>query len=545
MAGPRAAEEVVVESLRAPRARDADVAAAVGTARTGFGRNWVVAALVVLIAVLLAVVFVLPQRVQRTAPVPDAAEPVADLVPDDVSPAEPTAGDPVYVDPAVRQRLDSDDGVPTRTLEGDDEITFSENMADYSGLDAEGRARLQAENTLGELLSAFQVFEGRGVERWAPVEYRRARELYTDGDKAYLDKQFDAANELYLGALSVLEPLYARIEPEFDKALSGAEAALEAGDRLEALRLYEIAVAITPSHGTAQEGLRRAQNLETVQRLVEQGLDYEDELDYAAAEQSFLRALELDDEHQPASDGVERVRIARTKQQFDTRMSEGFDALMREDYLGARAAFRVAQQLLPDSPEPADGLLQVDQGLRLQQIATLEREAASLEADEHWDAVIATYEEILKVDNTLAFANDGLRHAREMSALHKQLDEYIAEPDKLSRPSTMQAATQFVVQITTRPDIGPRLAAQRDELSRLLRRAATPLTVPLVSDNVTEVALYRVGRLGSFMRKEVELRPGVYVAVGSRPGYRDVRLEFRVAPEVDIEPVIIRCEEPI
>ena len=72
-----------------------------------------------------------------------------------------------------------------------------------------------------------------------------------------------------------------------------------------------------------------------------------------------------------------------------------------------------------------------------------------------------------------------------------------------------------------------------------------PLTVTLVSDNVTNVSIYKVGKLGSFETHELDLRPGTYVAVGSRPGYRDVRLEFRVAPEIDTQPVVVRCEEPI
>ena len=190
-------------------------------------------------------------------------------------------------------------------------------------------------------------------------------------------------------------------------------------------------------------------------------------------------------------------------------------------------------------------MLQVDQGLRLQDITTLEYEAQSLEQDEHWDAVVKTYEEILKVDSTLTFASEGLQYGREMSALHKQLDDLIGEPDRLSIPSVMQKATMLVVNITTRPNVGARLAGQRDELSRLLKRAATPLVVPLVSDNVTEVSIYKVGRLGNFMRKEVNLRPGTYVVVGSRPGFRDVRLEFRVAPEIDMQPVIVQCEERI
>jgi hypothetical protein len=82
-------------------------------------------------------------------------------------------------------------------------------------------------------------------------------------------------------------------------------------------------------------------------------------------------------------------------------------------------------------------------------------------------------------------------------------------------------------------------------LSRLLKRAATPLAVPLISDNVTDVTIYKVGRLGNFMRKEINLRPGTYVAVGSRAGFRDVRLEFRVAPEIEMVPVIVQCEEQI
>ena len=525
------------------RANDSDAASADGSkARVG-----ILLAFVVLVAILAAVIFVLPDRV-ATSP----REPVVVDTPEqDTDNSGRTASDQeqqrpdVYVDPEVRQRVRAETGTPTRKLEDDDDITFSENTADYSGLDDEARARFEAEATLGELLSAYEVLELRGVERWAPREYRESRALYADGDAAYLKKDFAYAEELYLGALSALEPLYERIEPTFEKAYADATAAFDAGDRLEALRLFELAVAITPSHPGAQAGYERAKNLEAVQRLVEQGLDYEEDLELEAAQRSFEQAADLDPKWQPALDGVERVKKIRTKMEFDTRMSEGFSALVAGDYRAARAAFRVAERLIPDSNEPADGLLQVEQGLRLQDISTLEREAKSLQQDEHWDAVVQTYEEILKIDNTLEFAKSGLSSAREMQALHDRLDKLIAEPDRLSLPSVMQNATMLVVNVTTRQDVGPRLAAQRDELSRLLKRAATPLTVSLLSDNVTEVAIYKVGKLGTFMRKELDLRPGTYVAVGSRPGYRDVRMEFRVAPEVEIEPVVVQCEEPI
>ena len=534
-------EELIerVESIRPANLAGEKMVPAVATGTHGLSRTTTIIALTVLLAVLVGVVVFLPQRVSNE----DVVVEFDDTTNTGGRSSQRDNSD-LTVDPEIRKRLQAERDLPTRALAGE-EITFSENAADYSGLDADGRARFAAESTLGELLSALEVLEGRGVDRWAPMEHRRARELYADGDQAYLKQYFAEAEESYLLALTALEPLYDRIEPTFQQALADGQAAFDAGERLDAIQHFEMAVAITPTHAVAVAGLERARNLESVLRLVDQGLEFEEDLDLAAAERSFQRAIEIDNLWQPAHDGLQRVQTARTKMQFDLRMSDGFEAIAAGDYLAARAAFRVAKQLIPSSTEPVDGLLQVDQGLRLQEISILEQEAESLQRDEHWDAVVTTYEEILKVDNTLSFAKEGLTKARDMSALHDRLDKLIAEPDTLSNPATMQQATTLVVEITTRADAGPRLIAQRDELSRLLKRAVTPLTVPLLSDNMTQVTIYRVGRLGNFLRTEVSLRPGTYVAVGERPGYRDVREEFRVAPEIELEPVVVQCEERI
>jgi tetratricopeptide (TPR) repeat protein len=506
----------------------------------GLNARVVGTSLAVLVALLLGVVFLLPSAVEDT---PGRATPVPteSIAADE----DPVAVDVVPDDPALGGNRVTREYVPeNQSLEGE-RVEFNENDADYTGLDDEGKQRFNVESILGELLSDFATLERRGVQRWAPVPYKRAREFYETGDKAYLRKDWSTAELNYLDALTLLKPLFEQVEPEFEKALLGAKAAFEAGDRTEALRLFELAVAITPNHPEAREGLERARNLEAVLQLVDRGLAYEEELELDAAEASFQQAAELDPNWGPAKEGLERVRATRTKIQFDSRMSEGLDALAAGDYLAARAAFRMAQQLLPGSPEPADGLLQVDLGLRLDRIAVLEQEALSLEESEHWDAAITTYEEILAIDENLAFAIDGLANARRMTGLHQQLDDYIREPDRLSVPSVMDQATKLVISVTTMGDIGPRLAGQRDELSRLLKRAATPVSVELVSDNQTAVSIYKVGVLGRFTNRRLELRPGTYVAVGARPGYRDVRLEFRVAPEVDMRPVIVRCEEQI
>jgi tetratricopeptide (TPR) repeat protein len=524
-------------------ARPSGSGASQGTeAAQGLNTRLVGMSLAALVVVLLGVIFLLPDAVDDKDRGSGALQQPRESI---VADEDPVAADTEPQGSELGRNRVTREYVPENTALDDELIDFNENDADYSGLDEEGKLRFRVERILGELLSNIETLERRGVQRWAPIAYKQARDHYTAGDEAYLRKDWSVAEVQYLDALTILEPLFDQVEPEFVRALEGARAAFEAGDRAEALRLYELAVAITPNHPEAREGLERARNLEAVLRLVDRGLDFEEELELDAAEASFQQALELDSEWGPAKDGVARVRATRTKIEFDSRMSEGLQALADEEYLAARAAFRMAQQLLPDSPEPRDGLTQVDQGLRLQSIGTLEQEARALEGSEHWDAAATTYEEILAIDANLAFAIDGLSDARRMQALHQQLDGYITEPDRLAVPSVMDKATKLVISVTTMGDIGPRLAAQRDELSRLLKRAATPIAVDIVSDNQTAVSIYKIGSLGRFTNRRLELRPGTYVAVGARPGYRDVRLEFRVAPEAEMQPVVVRCEEPI
>ena len=331
----------------------------------------------------------------------------------------------------------------------------------------------------------------------------------------------------------------------FATTFANAQAALAAPDTVEALRLFELAVAISPSHAAANAGYLRAQNLDTVLSLTDSGLAFEKDLELEAARQNFERAVEIDPEWLPAQTGLERVQETIRQMEFDLRMTDGLIAISDGHFDAARAAFRMAQILIPGSPEPADGLLQVDQGLRLGRIIALEQQALAQQKSEQWETVVTTYQSILEIDDNLEFAIQGLAEARQMTALFEQLDTYMEDPDKLSAPSTMQKATMLVVDITRMPDIGPRLGDKRDELSRLLKRAATPLLVQLISDNVTNVSIYKVGKLGSFATRELRLRPGTYVAVGSRPGYRDVRIEFLVGPEHEQKPVVIRCEEAI
>ncbi|MEL7537374.1 MAG: protein kinase [Pseudomonadota bacterium] len=521
-----------IETVRAaPVTRAAQPAAAPVAAKSTSGLSvpMVVGALVVLLALFAAALYF----IDREPPAPSIAvddEPVGET---ELAEAVDDAGadEPTWRDQA-----------PSAF---DEEMEFNEGSID-SVLDTSRLSPKQrAGRTLGELLAKQEVLEGRGVNSWAPVEYERALGFYESGDKFYLADDFANAETQYRKAIVEFDLLIGRVTGVFTDTVSAADAAFASGESREAERLYGIALEITPNDPRSVEGLERARKLDEVLALVEAGGDAEFDGDFEAAKVAYDKALVLDANWQAAAEGSARAAKQILDQQFRDRMTDGFLALDAREFIAARRAFRAAQQLRPESREPADGLLQVDQADRLGKIRILRSDAEIAEQEENWPAAVELYKAMLEQDDKLALARDGLTTARSRVALDETIKRYLDDPDLLTNPKELRAASGVLSRMTAIDPVGPRLAEQREQLTAALKRAATPIKVELVSDELTEVAVFKVGRLGQFNRTTLVLRPGLYTAVGTRLGYRDVRLEFRVSPDDPPKPVIVRCEEPI
>jgi hypothetical protein len=226
-------------------------------------------------------------------------------------------------------------------------------------------------------------------------------------------------------------------------------------------------------------------------------------------------------------------------------MSTGYAVLSTQNYSAARRSFESALRARKGDAAAQAAIAQLDSEQRLARIISLSAEAESLQVKEQWPEAAARYESILKIDSTVLAASKGLDQSRARTQLDERLRSAISGPDRLGDDEIWQATLSLLEYARSINPAGALLTEQINELDRLLQRAQVPVMVRLESDNLTEVVIYKVGKLGVFQTRSIELKPGVYTAVGVRSGYRDVRRNFRVAPEVVAQPIIIRCEDPI
>lgn len=408
----------------------------------------------------------------------------------------------------------------------------------------EAKVRAEAQELLAELLDVQENIIERGAEEWAPQAVADVAAQALAGDEFYRERNFDAAITQYRSALTAALAIEQTLPQRFEEQLEAATAAIEARDPAPAERALALAQRLEPGAAAIAPLQQRLETLPAVIEALAVGANAEQDGDLEAAVTALEQAAALDPAHQHVQGELARLSAALTEQQFNAAMSEGYAALDSGDFDRAQQRFERAGRLRTGSGEATAALQELAVARTVAKLNRLQREGESQVADEDWEAAIQTFEEALAVDGSLRFAREGLALARPRAALDKELQAILDKPERLVDDAVLNEARGSLARAEAVTDAGPRLQQQRETVSGILAVASTPVPVSIRSDGLTEITVYKVARLGAIDERRLSLRPGKYTAVGTRRGYRDVRVEFTVMPS-GTEPVYIACSEAI
>ena len=493
----------------APATRDPGAAARISA--TAF---WITAG--VLAALALIVFLVLPRWVAQrervptpTAPPASAQAPAAVAASTTPVPAAPPAGKPAWDDPAL----------------------------------LEARAAAQAART--QYQDQSTQLQSHGVSRWGAEALNQAAAQASAGEAAFIAHDFAASRSAYEAAAAGTAARFDQVPQRVAAAIDSGQRAQENGDKAAAQSAFDLAQAIEPGNAAAARGLQRVASLDAVLAQVDIAHRLEQSGDVAGARAAWKQALALDPDTRSARDALARLDADARDTEFRRVLGETLAALDRGQYGVADKRLAQARGLKPNDPGVQQAGARLAEARRGQSLAALQREAAAQAAAEDWSGAIASYRKALQIDPNVAYARDGLAAAEPRAALGQRLQDLIDRPERLSNPAVAADAEKALAEVRAIAAPAPKLNAQRAALERALAAAATPVAVDLRSDGKTTVTVYRVGELGRFTTHALELKPGRYVAIGTRAGYRDVRQDFEVAAGADRVAVDVRCEEPL
>jgi tetratricopeptide (TPR) repeat protein len=330
-----------------------------------------------------------------------------------------------------------------------------------------------------------------------------------------------------------------------EDALADGIRAIEQGQPEVAIEHFHQALAIDANEERAVIGLRRAEQLPAVLQFLQDGLAMESAGDLEGALLALTEAAALDPDFLPAEEALVRVKTTIAEREFQQTMSRALQAMTEGRLSAARSALQKAESIKPGDRAVRDLKQQVAQTQLAGRLTSLRQDAARMEQEERWPEALKSCEQALSLDPHAAFAVSCKERVSVRIDLDRRLKTILAKPERLFEDGPLQEARQTLAVASGTTPRGPLLSSQIGQINRLITQAEAQVEVVLISDGLTEVTIYHVGRLGSFQEKRLILRTGDYIATGNRNGFRDVRQTLKVRPASGKMVFTLRCEEPI
>lgn len=405
--------------------------------------------------------------------------------------------------------------------------------------------RKEAQTYLQEILKKQKTLEENNAQVWAGEEFVSGLNYATSADTLYNQQQFAEAIQEYQQALLIFNALAEQIAPIYQENIDHGMSALDTGNSELALTAFKTASLFTDDSQQAARGLERAQKLDDVFANIEQGDEALNDGHLTRAKKAYQAALGIDPDTRLAQQKLQETNRLLADKQFNALMSAGYTALDQQNFATALNQFNKALKIKPGAASAKTALQQTRHQVTTLDITNTLQEAAISEKNEQWQTAIDLYSNALKLEKNLAEAQSGKQRAERRLAINQRLEQILSRPERLSDKQVYADTTAYYNEIRQLQNQGPVLTKQLASLENLLQVSATPVKIKLHSDNLTEVIVYKVGKMGVFETKELSLRPGKYVAIGRRDGYRDVRIEFLVSKDTRKQPVTIAAKEKI
>jgi len=437
--------------------------------------------------------------------------------------------------------------LPSLVDKAQDKVTvIQEDVPSTTAIDLSVLAQKPiAQAMFSELLIKIDELKLYGIQFWGGDQWAQAVLLQQDGDDDYQSAQFNSAVNKYRKAMQILVDLEISVPARLQEALKKGQNAILTGNKDRAVSNFEIALAIDGTNQEAKRGLDRALKLDKVLELTTLGVNFEAKREWQNAMQSFTNALVIDSEWMAAIDGLARSTEAFNTEQYQGFLSSGYQLINESKFDEARSAFEQAIALQPDSAQVAQAFEELGFQERMAKIKALKYEALSAEVNERWASAQELYENILELDPNISEIQESLIRVNQRISLENNLIYYSNITDKLNDDKLYNQAVQLLGTADSIVNKGPSLQKQISDLRQILSIAATPVPVTIFSDEMTEVVIYKIGNLGVFKQNIVSLRPGVYIATGSRIGYRDFQIRFKVSGNSINQTIRVECKERI
>lgn len=334
-------------------------------------------------------------------------------------------------------------------------------------------------------------------------------------------------------------------EQQFQLALREGLKALNSGDGKTAAKHLAKAQDLRPGDSFVAKQLERAAVIDRVFGYFNQGLAFEQQGLLASARVEYQKALDLDPDSVNIATRLQDINQTLNNELFEEALAAGLLALTNGNGEAAVEQLEKATAFLPADTRARNALKDARELQRRQQIDRLLARGGNALVGKDWKNAQIAFQEVLDYEPASREAQRGLAEAEEQIVREKQLTQLVLEAESFEKGGEFEKALIVLREGRQLADPSGAVTEKINHLEGILEEQSQPQSVTIVSDNKTNIQIYKVGEFEPTPEINLELRPGEYTIVGSRLLYRDVRYTLKVEVGQSPEPLTVVCTEKL
>jgi tetratricopeptide (TPR) repeat protein len=375
----------------------------------------------------------------------------------------------------------------------------------------------------------------------APGALDAAFEAAGTGRQLLNDGNFTGAKKVFDGGFAELKKAEQALANYVRENLLAGQRALTKGEKEEARKAFNAALEKAPGNEVVAQGLKRAETIDRVYALLQQGEKLEKEARYAEAAESYKKAFALDSFSAAAQEGQSRAARLEKETKFATAKAAADAAVKAKDWQKAISEYQAALKVYPQKTDVQALLKSSRESAHKEAVQKSLARAFEFEKSYQWREAREAYNETLALEPDLADAKDGYTRTGTVIRALLQYEKFIEAAEQFANKAEFQSAIRRFNEAMA---VKPSYLVNSDrvqQLHALLMAQNKPVDVTFKSDGNTWVSIQNFQTPKKFETSVVKMLPGDYQIIGRRKGYRDVELLLQVRNGTPPPTVTVAC----
>lgn len=375
----------------------------------------------------------------------------------------------------------------------------------------------------------------------APGKLEAAFEAAGAGRQLLNDGNFTGAKKVFDEGFAELKKAEQAMAAFVKENLLEGQRALAKGEKEAARKAFQLALEKAPGSEGATKGLKRAENIDRVYALLQQGDKLEKEAQYAEAAEAYKKAFALDSFSAAAQEGQSRAARLEKETKFAAAKARADEALKAREWSKAILALQDALKVYPQKTEVQSQLKAARESAHNEAVQKALARGFDYEKTYQWREAREAYNETLQLDPDHADAKEGYTRVGTVIRALLQYEKYIEAAEQLANKADFQGAIRRFNEAMA---VKPSYLVNSDRVQQLhvlLMAQNKPVDVTFRSDGNTWVQITNYRAPQKFDTTTIKILPGDYEVIGRRKGYRDVNMMLQVRNGAPPPVVTISC----